>query len=82
MKSSRFLFLALAFAGIVCNSSCNKKYICHCNFKYSGAAGLPDSTTKEYDITDTKANAKTKCEGETGTYNNNSITTVETCYLY
>ncbi len=82
MKISRFLFLALATAGIITSSSCNKKYICHCDLKYSGVAGLPDSTTKEFDITDTKEKAKTKCAAESGTYNNNSIQTVETCYLY
>lgn len=82
MKISRFLFLALATAGIFTYSSCTKKYICHCNIKYSGAPGLPDSTSKEFDITDSKSKAKTKCEAESGTYNNNSITTVETCYLY
>ena len=82
MKISRLLFLALAVAGIITSTSCTKKYICHCNIKYSGAAGLPDSTTKEFDITDSKDKAKTKCEGESGTYNNNSVKTEETCYLY
>ena len=82
MKLSRFLFLALAVAGIFTYSSCTKKYICHCNLKYSGNPGLPDSTTKEFDITDTKSNAKTKCEAESGNYTNNYTNTVETCYLY
>ncbi|MBC7554117.1 MAG: hypothetical protein H7257_09065 [Taibaiella sp.] len=82
MKLRQSLLLALAFAGIITSNSCVKKYICHCDIKYSGAPGLPDSTTKEFDITDSKSNAKTKCEAESGTYTNNYIKTVETCYLY
>ena len=82
MKLSRFLFLALAIAGIITSTSCTKKYICHCNINYSGAPGLPDSTFKEYDITDTKDKAKRKGEGESGTHTNNFIPSVKTCYLY
>ena len=50
--------------------------------KYSGIPGLPDSSSKEYSIDGTKSQAKSKCENESGTYDNNSIHTVETCYLY
>ena len=82
MKIRPSILLALSFVGIITYSSCTKKYICHCNIVYTGAPGLPDSTSKEFDVTDTKSKAKSTCEKESGTYNNNSIKSVETCYLY
>ncbi len=82
MKLRLLVVLMIAIAGILTSSSCTKKYICHCNIKYSGVAGLPDSSTKEFDITDTKSKAKTKCEGESTTKTQNYITTVEKCYLF
>jgi hypothetical protein len=63
-------------------NSCTKKYICHCDIKYSGAPGLPDSSAQEYDITDTKDGATSKCKAESGTFDNNGIHTTESCYLY
>jgi hypothetical protein len=82
MKFRNLLLPALFFAGIISMTSCVKNYTCHCDIKYSGIPGLPDSSAKEYSIDDTKSQAKSKCENESGTYNNNFITTVETCYLY
>ena len=82
MKIRPSIILALAFVGMITYSSCKKKYICHCNIVYTGAPGLPDSTTKEFDITDSKSSAKSTCEKESGTHVNNYITSVETCYLY
>ena len=82
MKIRPSILLALAFVGMITYSSCVKKYICHCNLVYTGAPGLPDSTTKEFDITNTKSSAKTACEKESGTTVKNGITSVETCYLY
>jgi hypothetical protein len=82
MKFRPLLLLALVFAGSVSMTSCVKSYTCHCNIKYSGSPGLPDSTSTEYTIKDTKSTAKSKCEKESGTYDNNGIHTVETCYLY
>ena len=76
------ILLFLAVAGVISVSSCHRKYICHCNIVYSGVPGLPDSTSKEFDITDTKSDADSKCKAESGTYVNNNITSVETCYLY
>ncbi len=76
------LLLSLAFAGLVSMSSCTKSYTCHCDIVYSGYPGLPDSSTKEYTIIDNKTGAKSKCSAESGTYNNNNIKSVETCYLY
>ncbi len=65
-------------------SSCVKSYTCHCDIKYSRSPGLPDSTFQEYDIKDVKSSAKSKCEKESGVFDNPdlSIHTVETCYLY
>ncbi len=82
MNFRRLLFPALVFAGLLSVSSCVKSYTCHCDIKYSGYPGLPDSTFKEYDIKDTKSSAKSKCEAESATFDNNGIHTVETCYLY
>ncbi len=82
MKFRLPILVTLAFAGILTSSSCVKKYICHCNIRYSGAPGIPDSTTKEFDITDSKSKADSKCKAESKTSTKNYITTVEDCYLY
>jgi hypothetical protein len=82
MKFRYFLVPALVFAGILSMTSCVKKYTCHCDIVYSGQPGLPDSVVQEYDIADTKGTAKSKCEGESGTFDRNGIHTVESCYLY
>ena len=82
MKFRVSLLLALAIAGIVSMSSCVKNYTCHCVISYSGVLGLPDTVIKEYSVKDTKSGAKSKCSGESGTYDNNGITTDENCYLY
>ena len=82
MKLSRLLLVAVAFAGVCSASSCVKSYTCHCDFTYTGVPGLPDSTTSnEYEIKDTKSSAKSKCEGQSGTFDNNNIHTQETCHL-
>ena len=70
------------FAGIMSMSSCVKTYICHCDLAYTNSPGLPDSTSTEFNITDTKANAQTNCRKQSGVYYNNYIYSVETCYLY
>jgi len=80
MKFRAFLLMALAVS--LTMASCTKNYTCYCGITYSGTPGLPDSTTQTYTIKDTQSNAKSKCQKESGTYNNNSITTVENCYLY
>ncbi len=82
MKFRSTILLVLAVAGSVYMTSCTKSYSCHCNIVYSGSPGLPDSTSQEYDITDSKSNAQSKCKAESGTYDNNGVHTVETCYLY
>ncbi len=82
MKLRLSLMVALAFIVMTGMSSCVKKYTCHCDISYTGLPGLPDSTSQEYSITDSKANAKSECSAQSATYNNNGIKTVENCYLY
>lgn len=82
MKLRPTILLAIAFISMMSYTSCVKKYICHCDIKYSGYPGLPDSTTQEFDVTDTKDNAKSTCEKESGNHVNNNVTSVESCYLY
>ena len=82
MKFRLSLYIALVFAGIASISSCSKSYTCHCDFKYSGAPGLPDSSSTNYTITGSKSAASSECTKETGTYNNNNISTTENCFLY
>jgi len=76
------IVLALGIAVVFVAGSCTRSYICHCNIAYSGTPGLPDTTFKEYNITDTKSNAQSQCKAESGTYDNNYIHTVDSCYLY
>ncbi|MCF8450393.1 MAG: hypothetical protein K9G49_11035 [Taibaiella sp.] len=76
------VLLLLAVAGIVGMSSCVKKYTCQCSIVYSGAPGLPDSTTNEYDINDTKKAAESLCEDASFEKIENGIKIVETCKLY
>lgn len=82
MKLRPAILIATAFFCMISYSSCVKKYICHCDLSYSGYPGLPDSTYKEFDVTNTKSTAKSTCEKESGTYQNGQVTTVEKCYLY
>jgi len=81
MKFTATILLTLAIAG-ACLTSCTKSYTCHCNIKYSGTPGLPDSSVQEYTIQDTKSGAKAKCDAESGKYVHNGIESVETCFLY
>ena len=82
MKFRPSLIVVMALAGCIATTSCNKKYTCHCDMTYTGMPGLPDSTFKEYDIVDSKSGAKSKCQAESGSYDNNGIHTDESCYLY
>ena len=76
-----FLLLAMVVACSFSMTSCIKNYTCRCTIKYSGYPGLPDSVVNEYTISNSKAEAKNKCDKESGNYNNN-ISSVETCVLY
>ena len=82
MKFITTILLAIAVAGTIIMTSCGKKYTCHCNIKYSGTPGLPDSSSTEFSIVNNKSGAQSNCNAQSGTYVNNNITTVETCYLY
>jgi len=82
MKFTATILLTLALIVSIVMASCTKSYTCHCNIVYSGAPGLPDSSSQEYQITNSKSGAKSACSGQSGTYDNNGIHTVETCYLY
>ncbi len=82
MKLRPTILLAIAFTSMMSYTSCVKKYICHCDIKYSGYPGLPASNSKEFEIQDLKSGAKTTCEKESDSTVNNTITAVETCYLY
>ena len=76
------ILLALVLAGSFSMTSCVKNYTCRCVIKYSGYPGLPDSTVNEYTISNTKSAAKSKCEKESGSYDNGPIHSDETCVLY
>jgi hypothetical protein len=82
MKFFNTLVLSAATLAIIVTSSCTQEYKCQCTIRYTGAPGLPDSTVNEYPIRDTKKKAKSTCEGKSATYQNDGITTTETCQLY
>ncbi len=62
MKLRPGILLALCFTIMVLMSSCVHKYICQCEVSYTGQPGLPDTSIREYDITDTRKKAQTACE--------------------
>lgn len=63
-------------------TSCVRDYTCQCTVTYSGAPGLPDSSIQQYSVRDTKAKAKSACEGKSGNYTTGSISMKEKCILY
>ena len=75
---------ALTLAGLFLfgNSSCTREYTCQCIMSYSGVPGLPDSTTREYTIQDTKKKAQDLCRGNSKVYQEGNITTREECDLW
>lgn len=76
------MILSAALLGIVGASSCTKEYTCQCLIKYSGVAGMPDSTVNEYQIRDTKKNAKSICESNSATFEKDNVKTEEICKLF
>ena len=82
MKLRPTILLATAFISMMSYTSCVKKYICRCDIKYSGYPGLPPNNSKEFEIQNTKSNAKTTCEKESDSTVYNNIKAIETCYLY
>jgi hypothetical protein len=72
--------LSVCFAATM--SSCTQEYRCQCNIKYEGKPGLPDSSTREYNITDTKKNAQKLCAEKSNTKDKDGVTATETCVLF
>jgi hypothetical protein len=64
-------------------SSCTREYICQCRIKYTGnPPGLPDSSTQEFMIRDTKDEAFIKCEANSVLITENGITFDQKCRIY
>ncbi|MCC6185717.1 MAG: hypothetical protein IT256_01050 [Chitinophagaceae bacterium] len=82
MKLFNTLFLSAATIVVLAASSCTKEYTCQCTIKYTGVAGLPDSSINEYQVRDTKSKAKSMCEGSSATFEKDNVTTTETCLLF
>ena len=82
MKVWGSILAVITFCVVFLMSSCTKTYICHCDVTYNSSPGVPDTTYKEFNITDTKGNAQSICNKQTNTYNQNNIYTIENCYLY
>lgn len=82
MKLLNTLILSAAIMSIIGASSCTKEYTCQCTIKYSGIAGLPDSSVNEYQVRDTKSKAKSICEGNSAKYDKDNVNTIETCKLF
>lgn len=82
MKLRFSTILVVACLLTISFTSCTREYICQCTVKYSGEPGLPDSTVREYEIRDTKKNAKSACEANSGTYTTGNIKTEENCRLF
>lgn len=74
--------LVATFSAVFFLSSCTKEYTCQCKMTYSGNPGLPEVTTREYKITDTKKDAEAKCAANSATFEQDGVTTVEDCKLW
>jgi len=76
------ILTVLVLIALFGTTSCVKNYTCRCVIKYNGYPGLPDSVVNEYTISNTKPEAKNKCDKESGTYSKPPISAVEKCVLY
>ncbi len=81
MQLRTTLLLAVAGATLFF-SSCVRDYTCQCQIVYTGTPGLPDTVIKKYQVTDTKKKAKSICEQNSTTSDNNGIHTKEDCKLF
>lgn len=81
MQLRTTLLLAVAGATLFF-SSCVREYTCQCQIVYSGSPGLPDTVIKTYPVKDTKKKAKSICEQNSTTSDNNGIRTEEECRLF
>lgn len=84
MKKISLLILTIGLLGglTLSTSSCTREYTCQCTMTYSGQPGLPESTIHNYQIKDTKKNAKEMCENNSAVYQEGTITTREDCELW
>lgn len=82
MSLRTLLLLAIAGITLITTSSCVREYTCQCQIVYSGQPGLPDTLIREYPVKDTKKKAKSACEANSTTSDNNGIHTEEDCHLF
>ncbi len=82
MQLRTTLLLAAAGVTMLMSSSCVRDYTCQCQIVYSGSPGLPDTVVHEYPVRDSKKKAKSICEQNSTTSDNNGIHTNEDCHLY
>ena len=82
MTLRSILLLCAAALVITGSSSCTKEFTCHCDIKYTGQPLLPDSSSREYTVRDTKDKAKSICEQNSEHAQKNGITTDENCHLF
>ncbi|RYD50971.1 MAG: hypothetical protein EOP52_11215 [Sphingobacteriales bacterium] len=79
----RFTFPLFASFLLLSATSCVREYTCQCTIKYTGQAGLPDSSRREYPIRDARSKARDICQGNSvAPTTSGGITTTETCDLY
>jgi hypothetical protein len=79
---SKLLWAVSVMALLIGLSSCTHEYTCQCRISYSGQPGLPDTMLNEYTIRDTKSQAKSICENNSMTSEQNGIKTVEDCKIW
>lgn len=82
MKMRLGPLVLLCFTAMVFFSSCAREYICQCQIIYTGQAGLPDTITNEYPVTDTKKKAKADCTSQSTSSEKDGVKTEEICDLY
>lgn len=79
-------YIPLLLIGIICTyffNSCTQEYTCQCTVTYSGAAGMPDSSIKEYKVRDTRKKAISICEANSKNYDEKEgVTAKEVCKLF
>lgn len=82
MKMRFGSIITLCLVLMVFMSSCAREYICQCEIIYTGLAGLPDTITKDYPVTDTKKKAKADCMSQSNVTEKDGVKTEEICDLY
>lgn len=82
MKLRLGLTVALSFFIMTSMSSCVRDYVCRCETTYTGQPGMPQTLVREYDVTDSRKNAKADCQSASDSSEKDGIKTVEICDLY